>query len=593
MPLLTFRFWPIPGFFFHPFLIMWLGYVIYTTYLLYTRQKNEVGLKKMQTKYILLGMIIGFVGGSTNYLLWYKIPIAPFGNILVSIYVAMTAYAIIKHRLFDIRLIVARAVAYTALVLILGIIYASGLFIIGAVFIGATAVGNQLLASTILALAMAFTFQPLRRYLEKSTDRIFYKDRYNAQKLLYNLTVIMASTLRLEDLTHQLLREVISQMRITRGAFILTKGDHIYEIAHEGYHSTPELEEGKVITLLNQNKMLIFEELSEGEIKDIMRELNFTIAIYLRTEGEQIGLLTFGEKLSGDIYTSDDIRVLEIFAPEAAVAIQNAQAYEEIRRFSITLQEEVDRATKELRDANDKLRVLDKLKDEFLSLAAHELRTPMTAIKSYLWMVINRSTTLDDAKKKTYMDRIYYSTERLLNLVNELLDISRIESGRLKLTPVEFDLLALAHEVGDEFTAKVSERKQVLTIQDESIPQIYADKDKAHEVLLNLIGNASKYTPEGGKISVSFLQKDGMVETNVSDTGRGIAKEDMGKLFQKFGRLDNTLVGISETGGSGLGLYLCKQLIELSGGKIWVESEVGKGSTFTFSLPITKEKAVF
>lgn len=256
------------------------------------------------------------------------------------------------------------------------------------------------------------------------------------------------------------------------------------------------------------------------------------------------------------------------------IAMDNALLYEEIQ------------------DANEKLKALDKLKDEFLSLATHELRTPMTAIKSYLWMIMNRAQGLDEAKKKLYMDRVYHSTERLLNLVNELLNVSRIESGRLTLTPAMFDILGLTREVTDEFTARVGDRKQILTIKEAQTPQVYADKDKIHEVLLNLIGNAIKYTPEGGTITVGFSHKESMVEVSIADTGRGISKEDMGKLFTKFGRLDNTLVAIGETGGSGLGLYISKQLIELSGGKIWVESEVGKGSTFIFSLPAHPSQAI-
>src|SRR3972149_5375611 len=130
IPISDFRFWPTPGLFFHPFLIVWFVYVIYATYLLYAAQNKETGLKKIQTRYILLGMIIGFIGGSTNYLLWYGIPIAPFGNILVSVYVALTAYAIVKHRLFDIRFIIARAIAYIILVFILGAFYSAGIFIL-------------------------------------------------------------------------------------------------------------------------------------------------------------------------------------------------------------------------------------------------------------------------------------------------------------------------------------------------------------------------------------------------------------------------------------------------------------------------------
>ncbi len=121
---------------------------------------------------------------------------------------------------------------------------------------------------------------------------------------------------------------------------------------------------------------------------------------------------------------------------------------------------------------------------------------------------------------------------------------------------------------------------------------VYADKDKIREVLFNLIGNALKFTPENGTITISFNEHGGMIETTVNDTGKGISKEDISRLFTKFGRLENTLTSVAETEGTGLGLYICKQFIELSGGKIWAISEVGKGATFIFSLPAHHIKAV-
>ena len=292
------------------------------------------------------------------------------------------------------------------------------------------------------------------------------------------------------------------------------------------------------------------------------------LAYPLIVRGEVIGAMSVSVGQTEDRLSPYERDLISRLSGVIGIAMDNALMYQEIQ------------------EANEKLKVLDKLKDEFLSLATHELRTPMTAIKSYLWMLMNKGKTLDEEKKKLYMNRVYTSTQRLLNLVNELLDVSRIESGRLKLTPTSFDLLGLTKEVNDELVARVADRKQTLTIQDTPIPQIYADKDKIHEVLLNLIGNSIKYTPEEGKITVNFGQKDGMVQVSIIDTGRGISKEDMSKLFTKFGRLDNTLVAIGETGGTGLGLYICKQLVELSGGKIWVESEVGKGSTFAFTIPV-------
>lgn len=341
-----------------------------------------------------------------------------------------------------------------------------------------------------------------------------------------------------------------------------------------------------VIKSVNEKTMQVTHDLydvliphfNEGEAKKMQELLTIaSILVYpLVVRDEIIGAMVVSLGQAEVTLTQFQRDLVSRLAGVIGIAIDNALLYQEIQ------------------EANEKLKALDKLKDEFISLAAHELRTPMTAVKSYLWMILNRAATLDDTKKKLYMERVYNSTERLIYLVNDMLNVSRIESGRLTLTPANMSIVILTHEVVEEFAAKVTERKQSLVVVDSLIPEVFADKDKMHEVLLNLIGNAIKYTPEGGKITVSFKQNkaslspggdNGMIETAVSDTGKGISKEGIAKLFTKFGRLDNTLVAVGETGGSGLGLYICKQLVELSGGKIWVESEVGRGSTFAFTLP--------
>lgn len=240
-----------------------------------------------------------------------------------------------------------------------------------------------------------------------------------------------------------------------------------------------------------------------------------------------------------------------------------------------------------LQEANERLQGLDKLKDEFVSIASHELKTPMAIIRNYLWMLENKSATLDDAKKKEYMHRTLVSTTRLINLVNDMLNVSRIESGRIEIKPDYFALPDLTHDVVTELNEKAKQLGIHLVVGSTQLPNVYADKGRIQEVLINLIGNALKFTPKDGSITVSFVEKDSIVETSVTDTGTGIKQEDLGKLFKKFGRIKNTFTAQAETEGTGLGLYICQQYIELFGGKIWVTSEIGKGSTFSFTLPTT------
>jgi signal transduction histidine kinase len=253
----------------------------------------------------------------------------------------------------------------------------------------------------------------------------------------------------------------------------------------------------------------------------------------------------------------------------------------------IYLYEELAETSESLSVANVKLTQLDKLKDDFVSIASHELRTPMTAIRSYVWMALNRpDITLSDKMKK-YLGRTLQSTERLINLVNDMLNVSRIEAGRIEINPQSFNIVNLAKEVMEEVKPKADEKAIKLFVMESQMPSAFGDPDKIHEVLLNLVGNALKFTPNEGTITIGFFSDGKTIETSVKDSGVGISKEDLARLFRKFERLDSSYMAVSSSAGTGLGLYISKSLVTLMNGKIWANSEgVGKGTTFTFSLPL-------
>ncbi len=557
------------------------------------KYKQAKGVLKEQLRYITFGVVLSFTLTAASTILLPQvfgitilIAASPLFLLIAGI---ATAYSILRHRLLDIRLVVVRAVSYTILIILFALLYALMFASFSSFFITTPLESKTVWVSSILALIMTFSFQPIRKVLEKVTSRILYKDKYDASDLLYNLTVIMASTLRLEDLTHQLLKKLLDTIHITRGAFVLTQKDTIYEVAHEGYETMPELDEKKILTLQNQNDILVFEELPEDPSKELMRTLELTIAIPLHTDGTKIGLLVLGEKLSGDLYTTEDMRVLQIFSSEVTVAIENAKAYEEIKRFNITLEEEVKKATGDLKIANEKLEQLDKLKDEFVSVASHELRTPMTAIKSYTWMALRGKGGPLTEKQQYYLDRAYKATDRLIKLVNDMLNISRIESGRLVLDLEAVRMETLIADVVEDIKPRAAELGVSVQLEKEAslpeIPEVFIDQDSIKEVLINLIGNSLKFTPRGGTITISIAEKAGMVETSIKDTGIGIEKEDVAKLFQKFGLIQGSYATNQKAQGTGLGLYICKQIITMHGGKIWAESEgKEKGTTFTFTL---------
>lgn len=230
---------------------------------------------------------------------------------------------------------------------------------------------------------------------------------------------------------------------------------------------------------------------------------------------------------------------------------------------------------------------LDKTKDDFIAITSHELRTPITIIKSYLWMLNSGKNGELNKKQKEYLEKAVKGAERMLALINDTLNISRIEQGKVTIDIEQVNIPEFLKEFDDEFKVKTDEKG--LWLKNKLAPDIYniyADKNKLREVFLNFLGNSAKFTTEGGITITAENDGVGYVKVSIIDTGKGIKQEDLGKLFNKFGRLDNGFTTIAETGGTGLGLYITKIIIEKMGGKVGASSEgLGKGATFWFTLP--------
>jgi putative tryptophan/tyrosine transport system substrate-binding protein len=250
------------------------------------------------------------------------------------------------------------------------------------------------------------------------------------------------------------------------------------------------------------------------------------------------------------------------------------------------LEKKVEDRTRELAFANERLKELDRMKSDFVSHVSHELRTPLTAIKGAVDLVLREVTGPLTEKQVHYLNRVRSNTQHLAGLINDLLDLSKIESGKIEVKSRRVSLGGLVHEVVEALRPVAAEKVIALetALREPSI-LVWADRDKINQVLMNLIGNAIKFTPVQGRVIVSASRNGGeSVQVSVSDTGPGVSPEDREKIFAKFYRAETN--GTNPK-GTGLGLAISKALVELHGGKIWVESEPGRGSTFFFTLPVS------
>ncbi|MFA6227606.1 MAG: HAMP domain-containing sensor histidine kinase [Patescibacteria group bacterium] len=261
-----------------------------------------------------------------------------------------------------------------------------------------------------------------------------------------------------------------------------------------------------------------------------------------------------------------------------------------IRRERLMLKKNRELLAK-LQQANSELQRLDDAKSEFLSIASHQLRTPTTIIKGYISMMEEGSFGKVPKVVKENLEKVHMATERLLNLIENLLDISRIEAGRLEFDIKPADLTKVAEELKEEFQSKADAKKIKLGVYyPKNFLSVKTDIAKIKEVASNLVDNAVKYTKKG-EVNIDLHQEGQSVVFSVSDTGLGISAEDLNRLFNKFVRGKNMTIVHPE--GTGLGLYFARVVIENLGGRIWAESPgKGRGSKFSFSLPLAdKSKA--
>ena len=238
----------------------------------------------------------------------------------------------------------------------------------------------------------------------------------------------------------------------------------------------------------------------------------------------------------------------------------------------------------ELARANQRLEELDRMKSEFLANMSHELRTPLNSVIGFSELILDGLAGDINQKQKRFLNNIRTSGKTLLQLIDDILDLSKIEAGKMEFHPEELDLNSVIQSAKEIVLPLAKEKKMRFEIEvGEVLPKVIADRKKVEQILFNLVGNAIKFTPEGGSIKISVREEKEESQISVSDTGIGIKEEDLETIFESFRQLDSSVT--KKYKGAGLGLAITKRLVQMHNGRIWVESKLGEGTKFTFTLP--------
>jgi len=446
------------------------------------------------------------------------------------------------------------------------------------------------------------------RSIAITTNLATIKQQVGQLTTLHQVSAAIAQTLDLNQILNTVLQLLIENLGFTRMLLMLRhrERDTAYvaqiagvspDIAEAARHlDVPIQNDGSLqADLLIHGKPLLILSLEgvadrmQPSLLDMARRTGVTsfVAVPLQSHNQMLGYLAADR--GAQPCTEEDLNMLLTIASHVAAAIDNARAYSHLEELTQHLEQRIAERTQELSTANERLQEHDRRRSRFLSVTSHELRTPMTVIRSFADNMRDGIAGPVSEQQLTYLTRIGHNLNRLTRIINQLLDWSRLDSEKevLCLTPVCVEATALL--VADSLLTIAAEKAITLEIvHAEGLPAVQGDRDKLEQILWNLIGNAIKFTPPGGRITVDFqTTPKGFVQTSVRDTGCGIDSGHVEKLFQEFSKVPSANPSAQ---GAQLGLFITKSLVTMHRGTIWVESAPGAGSRFYFTVPVASSR---
>jgi signal transduction histidine kinase len=420
---------------------------------------------------------------------------------------------------------------------------------------------------------------------------------YTLQKILQDIS----TTLEENQIFRMIEPEYLKELGFEKGcAFLVSEETKKFRMCLNIGYSDEEMkaidafiaeEGGLLFRDLIKNNGILSSHLSDNnypvieKIKNIFRVDYFILAPILPKEGDK-GFVFAGIEKKDTAMIEGDKELIIILANQIGQALENARLFEKTWEAQQSLERKVEERTRELRNALEEVKLMDRRKTDFVSAVSHELRTPLTSVKGYASILLTGQLGKVPEEVRLRIEKINRHSDELTHFVNDLLDISRIESGRIEMKKEPHQLKTIIDGVADLLGMQLKDHEIHLTVD---IPadanHILADSGQIRRVFINLVSNALKFTPRQGRITITSAVKNDQIQVDVNDTGCGIPEEAQHSIFEEFYRVDNAIN--QEVKGTCLGLTLVKRIIEAHSGKIWVTSKVGQGATFSFLLPKT------
>jgi signal transduction histidine kinase len=576
-PILSFRYYGVPGPIYPFYTVSQLGIIAYGQYVLIKHFKYAKGQTRNQIRYVLAAAIIGFFGGITTFLPVFNIKVFPFGFYFVSAYVIIISYAIAKHRLMDINIVLKKGTTYALLTFLL---FAPSFLL--ALLFQKIVYGDvhYLFLGFVLSLLFLVTivFNRIKPRAERAVEQFLFRDRYDYRETLARFSKAMVTILDLRSLAKSVFETITQTMGVEKASlFLLNEEKGAYSLFESKNinvtASKAQLPKDDPLPhyLEKMGEIIIREELGKGihipELKYIVNMMSLIgaeVSIPLVSKGQLIGMLNLGYKFNKDIYSHEDIELLSTLANQTAIAIENARLYEDLKRSKSYIR----RA--------DRLASLGTL----TAALAHEIRNPLVAIKTLTQLLPERLE--DDEFRGQFLQIAAGEVDRIASLVEELLSFTRPSDPKLDFENINTILDGMILLVSTETKKK---QVDILRSYASDLPHVQIDREQIKQVFLNILLNAVQATSKNGKITVktrSFIKPGGepFIQVECTDTGCGISPEHIEEIFNPF--------FTTKTAGSGLGLSISHQIVQDHRGYIDVESQFGKGSSFFVNLPVNQ-----